>query len=162
MAAIIFETGNPGRLGVPAFLAVFMVVIFGMPAILLPATTWDMVPEHPVLLPAVYVLAFFPLAVLFVLRRLMARYAMRLFADGAVELVLPFKTHRLAAANLARIVFSAAGAANRGRQPFANFVGPDGRVAASVAASAFSTGQWHAFLDALRSTAPNVTVEGFG
>ncbi len=39
MAEVVFETGNPGRLGVPVFFAVFMVVLFGMPAILLPATT---------------------------------------------------------------------------------------------------------------------------
>ncbi len=120
-----------------------------------------MVPEYPVLLPAAYVLAFFPLGVLFVLRRLMARYALRLHADGAVELVLPFKTHRLPAGSLARVVFSAVGVANRGRQTFAGFVGVDGRVAASVAASAFSTAQWRDFLDALRKAAPHVTVEGF-
>ncbi|MBX3577903.1 MAG: hypothetical protein KF723_11885 [Rhizobiaceae bacterium] len=162
MAEPLFETGNPGRLGVPPAGMILMIVVFGFPAVMLPATTWSLVPEFPIMLPAFYLLALFPLAVLFVLRRLMSRYALRLLNDGTVELVLPFKTIRLSAATLSRVVFSRAGTANRGQQTFASFIDARGTVAASVAASAFSSGQWQGFLDALRTLAPHIAVEGPG
>jgi hypothetical protein len=154
---VAFQTGNPGKLALPGFATIFMAVVLGFPAVVLPPMTWDLQPEMPILLPVLWIGACFPLAVLYVLGRLMSRYALRVFSDGSIDIVFPFKTVPIDAGKLAS-VRQASGGSQRMRQVFVQFVTIDGKVAADVARNAFSTVQWSGFFDALRQAAPQVAV----
>lgn len=153
---IVFETGNPGRLAVPGLLTVLMTALFGGIAAMLVATTWSLLPANP-WLAAVWVAALFPLAVLWALKRLMARYALRVFADGAAEIVLPFKRVHIAPGALTAIARRDASVGNGLRRTWIDFAGPDG-VHATVAARAFSPAQFDAFAAALRGAGAAVRV----
>ena len=63
--------------------------------------------EHPILIPLVWLLFCFPVAVLIALGRLMGRYALAVERDGAVEIVYPFKTLRLAPVDIALVTSKA-------------------------------------------------------
>lgn len=166
VGAVVFQTGNPGRLAVPGAIAIFMTLVFGAPALMLVATTWRDLPDQPVLLPVLYLGSLFPLAVLFVLRRLMSRYALRVFDDGGVELVLPFKRRRFAAGALSGIRLQKVtmavyqgGAAMR--REHVHFIGADGSPAETMAVGAFSRSQWDAFFASLRERLPGLRWDGF-
>ena len=161
---IAFEMRNTGDLGVGGCLATWMLVIFGGMPLVLVAMTWQELGEEPVLLPIFWLVSLFPLAVLFVLRRLMRRYAVRLRRDGGVEVILPFKTIRLAPAELAAVrtdtVSVATPASAPARRRFAYFISPDRQVKASLAMSAFGDDQWREFFSRLAELRPDVEVGG--
>lgn len=163
MGEIVFQTGNPGKLPVSGCMAAFMIAMFSIPLFAIP-TTFPLLGEHPVLIPFTWLAACFPLAVLYVLARLMGRYALRVGAAGWVEIVFPFRTQRLQPGDFAAIViqntslavYTAGGAMKRAD---VKFVRADGKVAAFVALSAFSAAQWEGFLAAVREVRPEVAIQ---
>lgn len=157
-----YEARNSGQLGVGGCLALSMFVVFGGMPLALIAMTWQDLGEAPLWLPLFWLVSFFPLAVLLCLRRLMARYALRIGRAGWVEIVLPFRTIRMAPGELAAIKAASVNAATPGAAPlrraFVYFLGPDRAVKATVAMAAFSTEQWQGFYDALARVRPEVEV----
>lgn len=158
----VFEAKNAGQFGVGGCLTSWMYIVFGGMPVLLVLMTIGEFSEAPVGLTIFYILSLFPLAVLFVLRRLMARYALRLYRDGAVETVLPFKSIRIAPADLAAIRTASVSAATPGtssiRKAYVYFLSRDGASQAVVAASAFTDEQWQGFYKALAGVRPDVEV----
>lgn len=159
---LAFEARNRGQLGVGGCLAIWMFVVFGGMPLALIAMTWQDLAEAPVWLPVFWLVSFFPLAMLLVLRRLMGRYALRIGRAGWVELVLPFKTIRLAPGELAAIKAASVNAATPGpapmRRAFVYFLGPDRSVKATVAMAAFGQPQWADFYEALARVRPDVEI----
>ena len=156
--AVSFEAKSPGRLPVPRSLGCLMVGVFGVPVVMLIATTWREVPNYPWLL-AVYLAALFPLAALYAVKRLMKRYRLRVYADGAVEVAFPFRTVRIGRSELASVGTSTTHlAAAGGHRTFVVLASSDGRVLASFSPSAFGPGAVEAFLDALRRANPGVVI----
>ena len=159
-----FEMRNSGDLGVGGCLTIVMLVVFGGIPLMLVAMTWQELDEAPVLLPVFWLVSLFPLGALYVLRRLMRRYAVRLRHDGGVELILPFKTIRLEPGELVAVRPDTVSVATPGSAPvrrrFAHFIGPDRSVKASLAMSAFSDAQWEEFLARLARVRPDVEVGG--
>jgi hypothetical protein len=161
-AGVVFEARNPGKLPVPGCLGCFMVGVFGMPAVMLPLMTWKEVPQNPWLL-LVYIGALFPLAVLYVLKRLMSRYNLRVFQDGLVEIVYPFKTVRITQAELASVALqSTYVAALNGPRTSLVFTSRDGRMLASLAPQAFGGDAITRFVETLRSVNPDVSLPNLG
>lgn len=157
-AGVVFEARNPGKLPVPGCLGCLMVAVFGMPALMLPLITWKEVPQNPWLL-LVYIGAFFPLGVLYVLKRLMSRYNLRVFQDGSVELVYPFKSVRIPQAELASVVLqSTYVGAIQGPVTALVFASRDGRLLASLQPQAFGGDVIARFIAALRSVNPDVSL----
>ena len=155
---LVFSARNPGRLPVPGVLGCVMVVAFSLPAVMLVATTWKELPNYP-WLAAAWVGSLFPLAVLYVIRRLMTRYNLRLYADGLVEIVFPFKTVRIARGELASVTAQGVYvAAIRARRTWLVFASRDGKVLASLSPSAFEAGVVERFLGALREVNPQVAI----
>ena len=159
---VVFETRNTGQLGVGGCLAGWMFVVFGGMPLALIAMTWQDLGEAPVWLPAFWLVSFFPLGVLLVLRRLMGRYALRIGRAGWIEIALPFKTIRLAPGELTAVKAASVMAATPGTAPmrraYAYFLGADRNVKATVAMAAFSQEQWQAFYDALARVRPEVEI----
>lgn len=159
---LVFEARNTGQFGVGGCLTGWMYIVFGgIPVMLVLMTIGDF-SEAPVGLTIFYVVSLFPLAVLFVLRRLMARHALRLYRDGAVEAALPFKSTRIAPANLAAIRTASVSAATPGTSPirkaYVYFLSRDGTSQAVVPASAFTNEQWQGFYTALAGVRPDVEI----
>ena len=158
----IFRTGRKGGLGVGGCGGWFMLAVFGPLPFALIAFTLSRWHEAPVVLTIFYIASFFPLAVLFVIARLITRYALAVGRDGTVEIVYPFKTVRLAPADFAWVTTQAAHLGyNQGmaiRRPDVKFVRADNSIAASVAMHAFSQGQWQDFLAALQHARPEVRI----
>lgn len=158
----IFRTGSKGGLGVGGCGGAFMLAVFGPLPFALIAFTINVWHEAPVGLTIFYILSFFPLAVLFVIGRLISRYALAVERDGTVEIVYPFKTLRLSPSDFAWVTTQAAHLGyNQGmpiRRPDVKFVRADNHIAASVAMNAFSPQQWQDFLAALQSVRPDVRV----
>ena len=155
---VVFETGNRGTLPVPRVIGCLMVVVFGVPALMLVATTWREVPKYPWLI-AVYLASLFPFLVLFVVSRLMARYALRVHADGGVDVVLPFKTVRIAKADLAAITLTSTYvAATNARRSWVVLSSPDGATWTTFSPSAFDAKAFEQFLAAVREVNPNVKI----
>jgi hypothetical protein len=157
-----YEARNTGQLGVGGCLGIWMYVVFGGMPLALIAMTWQDLAEAPVWLPVFWLVSFFPLAMLLVLRRLMARHALRIGRAGWVEIVLPFKTIRLAPGELAAVKAASVTAATPGTAPirraYAYFLAPDRSVKATVAMAAFGQDQWAAFFDALARVRPDVEI----
>ncbi len=157
-----YEARNSGQLGVGGCLALWMFIVFGGMPLALIAMTWQDLGEAPIWLPVFWLVSFFPLAVLLVLRRLMGRHALRVGRSGWVEVALPFKTIRLAPGELAAIKAASVSAATPGTAPirraYVYFLGPDRAVKANVAMAAFSREQWQGFYDALARVRPDVEV----
>jgi hypothetical protein len=157
-----FEARNSGQLGVGGCLTIWMFVVFGGMPLALIAMTWQDLGEAPVWLPVFWLVSFFPLAVLLVLRRVMGRHALRIGRAGWVEVALPFKTIRMAPGELAAIKAASVSAATPGAAPirraYVYFLGPDRAVKANVAMAAFSQQQWQGFYDALARVRPDVEV----
>ena len=160
---VIFRAGSRGGFGVGGCAGWFMLAVFGPLPFALIAFTINRWHELPVALTIFYVLSFFPLAVLFVIGRLISRYALAVERDGTVEIVYPFKTVRLGPTDFSRVVVQTAHLGyNQGvpiHRPDVKFARADGSVAASVAMNAFSSEQWQAFLAALRGARPEVRVD---
>ena len=158
----LFEMRNSGGFGVGGCLTTVMLVVFGGIPVMLVAFTFQEVSEAPVLLPLFWLASLFPLAVLFVLRRLMQRYAVRLERNGTVEVILPFKTIRMAPDELVAVRPDTVNVATSGTAPmrrsFAHFIGPDRSVKASVAMSPFSDAQWQEFFARLAQARPEVEI----
>jgi len=159
---VLFQAGNKGGLPFSGCMKVFMFVMFSIPIFAIP-TTFPLLPEHPILIPLVWLLFCFPVAVLIVLGRLMGRYALAVRRDGIVEIVYPFRTLRLGPADFSRVVVQSAhlGYAQGMpiRRPDVKFARHDDSIAASVAMNAFSAQQWQDFLAALRSARPDVRID---
>jgi hypothetical protein len=159
----IFEARNRGGLAVGGCLTAAMLSVFGGMPLILVAMTWQDLEEAPVGLPAFYVVSLLPLAILYVLRRLMMRHALRVRRDGQVELVLPFKTIRMGGEDLAAVRTSTVLAGTPGSAPmrraYAHFISADGAVKASVAMSAFPPKQWQGFFSALSGVRPDIRIE---
>lgn len=158
----IFRAGSRGGFGVGGCAGWFMLAVFGPLPFALIAFTVNRWHELPVGLTIMYILSFFPLAVLFVISRLMSRYAIAVLAGGTVEIVYPFKTMRLGPGDFSRVVMQAAhlGYAPGGpiHRPDVKFARDDGAVAASVALNAFSPEDWQGFLVVLQRVRPDVRV----
>ena len=159
----IFRTGSKGGLGVGGCGGYYMLAIFGPLPFALIAFTLNRWHEAPVALTIFYVLSFFPLAALYVIGRLISRYALAVERDGTVEIVYPFKTVRLGPGDFVRVTTQAAHLGyNQGmaiRRPDVTFVRADNSIAASVAMNAFSNQQWQDFLAALRSARPGLRID---
>ena len=159
---LAFEARNSGQLGVGGCLTIWMFVVFGGMPLALIAMTWQDLAEAPVALPAFWLVSFFPLAVLLVLRRLMGRHALRIGRSGWVEIALPFKTIRLEPGELAAIKAASVNAATPGTSPirraYVYFLAPDRSVKATLAMAAFAQDQWQAFYEALARVRPDVEV----
>lgn len=159
---ILYEMRNSGGLGVGGCLTTVMLVVFGGIPLMLVAFTIGEVSEEPVLLPLFWLVSLFPLAALFVLRRLMQRYAVRLRNDGGVELILPFKTIVLEPGELVAVRPDTVNVATSGTAPmrrsFAHFIGPDRSVKASMAMSPFTDAQWQEFFARLVQVRPEVEI----
>ena len=157
-----YEARNSGQLGVGGCLTLWMFAVFGGMPLALIAMTWQDLGEAPVWLPLFWLVSFFPLAVLLVLRRLMGRHALRVGRAGWVEVALPFRTIRMAPGELAAIKAASVSAAAPGpapiRRAYVYFLGPDRAVKANVAMAAFSQQQWQGFYDALARVRPDVEV----
>jgi hypothetical protein len=158
----LFEMRNSGDFGVGGCLTIVMLVVFGGIPVMLVAMTFQELSEAPVLLPIFWLVSLFPLAVLYVLRRLMRRYAVRLRHDGTVELILPFKTIRLEPGELVAVRPDTVSVATPGTAPirrrFAHFIGSDRSLKASLAMSAFSDEQWNEFFARLAQARPEVEI----
>jgi hypothetical protein len=159
---VAFEMRNTGDFGVGGCLTAVMLVVFGGMPLMLVAMTFQELGEEPVLLPIFWLVSLFPLAVLYVLRRLMRRYAVRLRRDGGVELILPFKTIRIERGDLAAVrtdtVNVATPASAPARRRFAHFIAPDRQVKGSLAMSAFRDEQWQEFFARLAELRPDVEI----
>jgi len=159
-ANLRLEIGNPGRLALPGVTVVFMCVMFGLPGIMLVATTWSMLGEYPVLLPLVWLGAAFPVLAVYVLKRLMARYRLRLFDDGAVELDFPFRSVRIGRDELAAIRRRGAYVSQGNVQrSWIEFISPGNSALATLPGNTFTTEDLERFFAALRGTNPAVAVE---
>jgi hypothetical protein len=160
--AWIFEARNAGQLGVGGCLTTWMYVVFSVIPIMLVLFTIGEFSESPIGLSLFYVASLFPLAALFVLRRLMSRHALRIAVDGTVEAALPFKSIRIAPADLASIRAASVNAAAPGASPirkaYVYFLSVDGTSQAVVPFSAFTQAQWQDFYRALAAVRPEVTV----
>lgn len=160
---LVYEMRNSGQLGVGGCLTSVMLIVFGgMPLMLIAMTVQD-IAEAPISLPIFYLVSFLPLGILYVLWRLMKRYALRIRRDGEVELVLPFKTIRMARGELGSVKTAEVRAETPGTSPMrrtlAYFIGADGQVKANVAMAAFTGEQWQGFFAALSRARPEVTIE---
>ena len=159
---LVFEARNTGQLGVGGCLTTWMYVVFSVIPIMLVLFTIGEFSEAPVGLSIFYVASLFPLAALFVLRRLMSRHALRIAGDGTVEVALPFKSVRIAPANLASIRAASINAATPGTSPirkaYVYFLSADGTSQAVVPFSAFTQAQWQDFYSALARVRPEVSV----
>ena len=159
---LIFEASNSGQLGIGGCLAVVMYGMFSIIPLGLVAFTIHELPEAPWLL-ALYVASLFPLAVLFVVKRLMARHRLRILRNGTVEVALPFKSIRLDPADLSAIRTATILAGTPGtapmRVPYVYFLAADGETKAMVPGSAFRREQWQGFFAALASVRSDVVVD---
>ena len=157
-----FEARNSGQLGVGGCLTAVMLIVFGGIPLGLVAMTVGEIGEAPILLPLFYLVSLFPLAVLFVVRRLMTRYRLRLERGGTVEVTLPFKSVRLAPGELAAVRTASVAAATPGTSSmqiaYAHFIGTDGQVKASIAMRVLSPEQWRDFFAALSQLHPGVEI----
>ena len=158
----VFEARNTGQLGVGGCLTTWMYVVFSVIPLMLVLFTIGEFSESPIGLSLFYVASLFPLAALFVLRRLMSRHALRIAGDGTVEVALPFKSIRIAPADLASIRAASVSAATPGASPirkaYVYFLSDDGASQAVVPFSAFTQTQWQDFYRALAAVRPEVTV----
>ncbi len=93
MNALLFHAENKGSLGLPRWILFLMITMFGLPAVVLPLFTWHELGQNP-LLVILYIVAWFPLGVMYFLKRLMTRYGLRVYQDGQVEIVYPFSIQR--------------------------------------------------------------------
>ena len=159
----LFEARNSGQLGVGGCLTAIMLAVFGGIPLGLVVMTLPEFGEAPVMLSIFYVLSLFPLAALYVLRRLMSRYRLRLERGGTVEVTLPFKTVRIAPGELAAVRTAEVTAATSGNTPmrraFAHFIGTDRQVKASIAMSVLTAEQWQEFFTVLSRTRPDVLID---
>ncbi len=120
--------------------------------------TWQEVPESPILL-LVYVWAFFPLAVLYVLNRLFRRYGLVVYEDGTADIIYPFSTVRFRAQSLAR-VFQEQWyvAATKSHQYWLRFVDREGKLITSLSPLPFESSDLQNFLENLRKINPELTL----
>ena len=104
MQRIKFFTKNSGNLGLPRWLSFIMVTAFSIPLLALPFIGVKDICEPP-LLVLIYPAAFFPLSILYLLRRLMTRYALRVYEDGSSDIIYPFTTVHIPRDRLQALVF---------------------------------------------------------
>lgn len=158
---IVFQAGANNGLGVGGCLGAFMVGVFGIIPLALIAFTASAWREMPVILTIVWLVSFFPLAVLFVLSRVLRRYALIVGRTGWVEIVYPFKMVRLEPGDFSEVAVQSSHLGYQQGVPLRRtnvyFIRP-GHVAATVAMQAFNQEQWRDFFAALRSVRPEVVV----
>ncbi len=156
---MIFAYRHATSLGLPLIIQVVMIVAFGLPALACILFTLQDLPQNPWLI-ILYLVACFPLAVLFVLARLMSRYALAVFENGDLEVKLPFSRVTVAAGTLDSIVLeSRYVAATKSQMSWFRFVDRDGRVILSLASSAFSNQVFEDFFKAARASNPSLRVK---
>jgi hypothetical protein len=152
---VLFQTQNQGSFGVSSLLEIFLFMVFAMPAIVLPLFTFHELPETP-WVALLYPIGFFPLGVLFVLKRLMTRYALRVYETGAAEIVFPFRTFRIASEDLSRIVLETAYvAAVSSNRTWIRF----DRILTSLSPMAFSSEELQLFFEAIQKANPSLVIQ---
>lgn len=155
---VIFQAGNAGGLPVPPVIGCFMMGAFGLPAVMVVATTWRQIPQYPWLL-LVYLASLFPFLVLWVIKRLMSRYALRVFSSGDVEVVFPFKTVRIGRFDLATVAITSNYVhAINARRYWIVLADRAGKTLATFSPSAFTPQSLQAFVAAVLQVNPSVQV----
>lgn len=153
-----FEMKSEGRMPIPSVLFYFMLVMFGLPAVMLFLTTIGEVFETPWLV-GVYLVSWFPIALLFFLKWALARYAVRLYMDRTIEILYPFKTvrvslHEVTTAGVVMIP------TNRRHMSMAHVVlgSADGATVATFSANMFDANQIERFFVELIKLAPQIAI----
>lgn len=160
MTEVLYQIKNPGELPLPKPIVWLMYVMFSMPLLMIPMTLTD-VPETPGLLLA-YPFCFLPLGVLWLLKRLMGRYAITLFHDGRLEVTLPFKTDRFAAGTLKRVAIHQTRMHISGRvtvRTFLQLIGANDKLLAHFDVAAFPQADVEGLLAALRQLDPQIPIQ---
>ncbi len=156
MPNLKFETKNPGSLGLPIWLSVLMVSVFSIPLFAIPLIPLKEVLSTPLLM-LLYPIACFPLTVLYVLKRLMTRYALRVYENGDAHIVFPFKTVHLKRGSLREVVVATRFvSAVNGYRTWIQFVAVSGNILASLSPNAFESEPLQQFIAALMETNPNL------
>jgi hypothetical protein len=156
MSRVKFEAKNPGSLGLPIWLSFLMVSLFSIPLLLIPMIPISEIVKTPALL-VFYPIAVFPLGVLYVLRRLMTRYGLRVYENGDARIEFPFKIVQIKQGTLREIVVQTRFvAALNGYRTWIQFVDLSGRILASLSPNAFASEPLHQFIAAVKETNPGV------
>jgi hypothetical protein len=140
---------------------IFMIAIFG-------GTTWWLYPwtlynwselgTTTVLI--LWLVAAIPTLILYALWRMFARFALRIYKDGVIEYVQPFKTTRIAKDRLATVNLSSTyvGAANR-RVSWIVLGDHEGKKLEAISPMAFGDDTAR-FFETLRVSHPKVKITG--
>lgn len=152
MQRILFATKNPGKLGVPLWIAIVMVVAFSIPLFALPFIRLSDIYETPLLI-LIYPAAFFPLSLLYLLRRLMTRYALRVYEDGSLDVIYPFTAIHIPRERLQELFFETHFIATvNGNRTWIRFVDSKAEVIATLSPNAFDRESLDGFIAALKAT----------
>ncbi len=136
-----------------------MFIAFGMPAAACILFTIHELPQHPWLI-LLYVISCFPVAVLFVLRRLMSRYALAVYENGDLEVTFPFSRKVLPSGSIEKITAdSRYVAATQSRMSWIRFVGQKDKIHLSLARSTFSDQVFADFFAAAKARNPKLIIE---
>lgn len=135
-----------------------MLIAFGGPALMLVAMTIHEIREAPWMV-LLWPVAFFPFLVVWTLKRLMTRYALRAFNNGDIEIVFPFKRQLIKREQLSSVTIKSRYVQQlQATQTFYLFGDSSGSVLANVHHGAFSNDQWESFLGALQRHHPSLTI----
>lgn len=155
----LYQIKNPGELPLPKPIIWLMYAVFSLPLVVIPMTI-SSVPESPMILLA-WPVCFFPLGLMWALKRLMGRYAITVFHDGRLEVTLPFKTDRFGPGVLRRVGLNqvrmhvGGGVSTR---TFVQLIGDADQLLTQFDASAFAADQVEGLLQALRQINPQLPI----
>jgi hypothetical protein len=156
----VLSVGTPRRGWWPGLGVAFMYLVFGGIALMLILTTASEIPAHPWVL-ILDVVAFFPVAVVYTATRLIGRYAMHLYANGDVEIVQPFRTRRLTAAEVVGVSHNAVrNAATGATMTWLHFIGHDQKVLLTTSTQPFPPADTRQFIEAIAARHPDLQVSG--
>jgi hypothetical protein len=161
---VAFEIRNRGGLPLPAVIQGIMLLVFAMPLIVIPMT-FSEVAKHPMVL-LVWLAACFPLALMYVLKRLFTRFAVALYQDGGVRITQPFTTHNISREQLATIVtrtnqahVGGANTAARVAVPWMYFFDSADKKLAQVSPAGFDASDIEKLLGEVRRLRPDVRIQ---
>lgn len=155
----IFAYRRPAGMGLPVMIQVVMFIAFGLPAVACVLFTFQELPQNPWLF-GLYLVSLFPLAVLYLLTRLMSRYALAVYENGDLEITFPFSREVLPAGSVARVSSdSRYVAATASQWTWFRFVGQEDKILLSLAGSAFPQNVLADFLAAAKSVNPKLQIE---
>lgn len=153
-----FSMSCEDRLPVPKFLFYFMMVMFGLPAVMVFLTTIGDIGESPWLI-FVYLGSWMPVALLFGLKHVLSRYAVHIQQDHTVEIVHPFKTQRFSAQQIDTAgISSVRSQGGRVVQYYVVLGDSTGKALASFSATMFTPEQIEEFFQALQHSTPTVNI----